>query len=75
MDFVNWKVGLSLTFYVLVGVEKFFGDITPDLTELGVPDSGIHIGSLFISNLIDTMSLIAVSVLGLSGLVRPAKAG
>lgn len=74
MDFVNWKVGLSIMFYILIGVEKLFGDITPDLAELGTPDAAINIGSDVIANVIDTLSLIAVSVLGLSGLKRPASA-
>lgn len=74
MDFANWRFGLSVAFYVLLGIEKLFGDISPDLLELGTPGAAINIGSDAIAGIIDTLSLIAVSVLGLTSLKRPGSA-
>lgn len=74
IDFANWKFGLTVAFYVLLGIEKLIGDISPDLASLGTPDAAISIGSKVLAGAIDTLSVIAVSVLGLSALVRPGVA-
>ena len=60
------KTAFVIAFLVLNGVQLFYGKIDADLDSLAIPEAAQHIVGQFLDAAIQTLSIIAVAVLGLT---------
>lgn len=67
------KTAFVIIYLAFGGVSLFFGDITPQLTNLGVSADIIAIIKTGIDTTLKTLGAIAVAVLGLTLPTLPAK--